>query len=56
MNYLDAWQRGFKEGKEFSLQQLNEHCKTNFANWTEVILYLNKVEKINKQEVANAKS
>ena len=56
MNYLDAWQRGFKEGREFSLNELNEHCQTNFADWTKVIMYIKAVEKTNKQEATNAKS
>jgi hypothetical protein len=56
MDYLSAWQRGFKEGKEFSLEQLNEHCKTNFANLVEVIMYIKDAEFNKKPKVENVKT
>jgi hypothetical protein len=53
MNYLDAWQRGFKDGKDFSLDQLNELCKTNFASLLEVIMYIKDAEFNKKSKVEN---
>lgn len=54
MDYLDYWRKGFKEGKDFSLEQINEHCKANFQNMIEVIMFIMEVQK--SKEVENDKS
>jgi hypothetical protein len=56
MDYLEFWRKGFKEGKEFSLEQINEHCKTTFQSLTELILYIREVEFNKKREAENDKS
>lgn len=53
MNYLEAWQKGFKDAKEFTISQLNEHCGTNFSSLVDVIIYIKEIESAKKQEVAN---
>ena len=51
MDYLEMWQKGFKEGKDFTLDELNKHCETNFKNLVELILYVKSVE-VSKQNKA----
>ena len=53
MDYLQAWQKGFKDAKEFTISQLNEHCGTNFSNLIDVVLYIKEVESAKKQGAEN---
>jgi hypothetical protein len=54
MDYLEMWQKGFKEGKDFTLDELNKHCETNFANLVELIMYVRNVELSKENERQNA--
>ena len=53
MDYLEMWQKGFKEGKDFTLDELNKHCETNFANLVELIMYVKSVELSKENEAQN---
>ena len=52
MDYLEMWQKGFKEGKDFTLDELNKHCETNFADLVALIMYVRNVE-LNKKTKAD---
>lgn len=45
MNDLDMWRKGFKDGKDFSIEQINQHCKTEFPSLLEVILFIREAKK-----------
>jgi len=53
MDYLDFWQQGFKEGKDFTLDELIKYCKTNFANLVELIMYVKSVELSKENKAQN---
>jgi hypothetical protein len=53
MNYLEAWQKGFKDAKEFTIEQINEHCGTSFSNLVDVVLYIKEAQLAKKQGVEN---
>ena len=44
MNYLEAFNTGFDEGKKLPLKLINDHCGMEFENLTEVITYIRQVE------------
>lgn len=54
MDYLEAWQKGFKDAKEFTIEQINEHCGTNFLDLVDVVLYIKEVELAKKKVAENA--
>jgi len=56
MDYLDFWRKGFKEGKDICLEQINEHCKTNFADLVAVILYINEVKLAKTKQAENVQA
>jgi hypothetical protein len=54
MNYLDAWNVGFEEGKNLQLRLINSHTGMQFKSLTEVINYIREVELNKRLEVQNA--
>lgn len=44
MNYLEAWNVGFEEGRKLPLKLINDHCAMEFETLTEVITYIREVE------------
>lgn len=44
MSYLDAWNKGFEEGKEAQLKLINEFSGTEFKTVVELIMFLKKVK------------
>lgn len=55
MDYLEAWQKGFKDAKEFTIEQINEHCGTNFSDLVDVVIYIKEAQLAKKQGVENVK-
>ena len=54
MDYLDAWNVGFEEGKALQIKLINQHCKTDFKTLIDVILFINEVSLNNAKETENA--
>lgn len=50
MDYLQAWQDGFKAGKAVELDLINTHCDMQFKSLTDVIIYIRDVEFMKKLE------
>ena len=44
MDYLEAWNVGFEEGRKLQLKLINDHCAMQFKSLTEVIEYIRDVE------------
>ena len=44
MDYLQAFNTGFEEGKKLPLKLINEHCGMEFETLTEVINYIREIE------------
>ena len=53
MNYLEAWNAGFDEGKKLPLKLINDHCAMEFESMAEVIKYIRQIEFQKKGEVEN---
>jgi hypothetical protein len=47
MTYFDAWSAGYKEGKDFSIEQINKHLSTDFKTLEQIIVFF-----IQQQETA----
>jgi hypothetical protein len=53
MDYLQAWQDGFKAAKDIELELINTHCDMQFESLTDLILYIRDVEFMKKLEQEN---
>lgn len=53
MNYLEAFNTGFAEGRSLSLKLINDHCEMEFKTFTEVINYIREVESSKQLETQN---
>jgi hypothetical protein len=50
MDYLQAWQDGYKVGRAIQLELINTHCNMQFDSLTDVIIYIREVAFANDVE------